>query len=96
MFPIFFLYIVFCDIQTTGWWTHNKKSCDNHVNESTAFLTNDNQVPENENNDDATIVDDHMVQMVNDVYQYFNEIWDVNCDNGQTTSMDEMNDINHY
>ena len=42
------------------------------------------------------MVDDHMVQLVNDVYQYFNENLDVNYDNGQATSMYEMNDINHY
>ena len=41
------------------------------------------------------MVDDHMVQMVNDVYQYFNENLDVNCENGQATLMDAMNDINH-
>ena len=60
------------------------------------LLTNDIKVPKNDNDDDATMVDDHMVQMVNDVYQYFNENSDVNCDNRQTTSMAEMNDINHY
>ena len=42
------------------------------------------------------MVDGHMVQMVNDVYQYFNKNLDVNCDNGQATSIDEMNDIDHY
>ena len=42
------------------------------------------------------MVDDHMVQMVNDVYQYFNENPYVNCDNGQAASMDEINDIKHY
>ena len=60
------------------------------------MLTNDIQVPENDNNDDATMVDDHMVQLVNDIYQYFNENPYVNCDKGQAASMDEMNDINHY
>ena len=34
------------------------------------------------------MVDDHLVQMVNDADQYFNENLYVNCDNGQTTSMD--------
>ena len=43
--------------------------CDNYVDESAALLTNDIQVLKNDNNDDATMVDDHMVQMVNDVYQ---------------------------
>jgi hypothetical protein len=38
----------------------------------------------------------YVVQMVIDVYQYFNENSDVNCDNRQATSMDEMNYINNY
>ena len=58
--------------------------------------TNDIDVSENDNDDDETMVDDHMVQMVNDVYQCFNEHLDVNCENSQATSMEEMNDINQY
>ena len=73
-----------------------KHQCDNHVDEFVALLIDDNQVHENDNNNDATMVDDPIVQMVNGVYQYFNENPDVNCDNAQTTSMYEMNDINHY
>ena len=42
------------------------------------------------------MVDDHMVEIVNDVYQYFNENPNVNCHNGQAISMDEVNVINHY
>ena len=42
------------------------------------------------------MVDNHMVHMVNDVYQYFNENPYVNCENGQAILVDEMNDINHY
>ena len=42
------------------------------------------------------MVYDNMVQILNNVYQHFNENLDVNCENGQATSMNEMNDINHY
>ena len=42
------------------------------------------------------MVDDHMVQMVNDVYGFFNENTYVNYENGHATLMDEMNGINHY
>ena len=77
-------------------WQVVEHQCDNHVDESVALLTNDIQVTNNDNNDDETMVDGHMVQMVNDVYQYFNKNLDVNCDNGQATSIDEMNDIDHY
>jgi hypothetical protein len=60
------------------------------------LFTNDIEVHENDNDNDATMVDNHMVQMVNDVYECFNENLDVNCKNGQVASMDEMNDINQY
>jgi hypothetical protein len=60
------------------------------------LFTNDIEVPENDNDYDATMVDNHMVQMVNDVYECYNENPDVNCKNGQVASMDEMNDINQY
>ena len=60
------------------------------------MLINDIQVPENENNDDATMVYDHVVQMVNDAYKYVNENPNVNCENGNLASVDEMNDINQY
>ena len=42
------------------------------------------------------MVDDHMVEMVNDAYQYYNENPDVNCENDQVESMEEKNDINQY
>ena len=42
------------------------------------------------------MVDDHMVEMVNDDYQYYNENPDVNYENGQVESMDEKIDINQY
>jgi len=53
-------------------------------------------VLENGNDEDATMIHDHMVQMVNDVYECFNENPDVNSKNGQATSMDEMNKVNQY
>ena len=53
--------------------------------------TNDIDVPK-----DATMIDFHMVQMVSDVYKCFIENLDVNSENGQATSMEEMNDINQY
>lgn len=73
-----------------------KNQCDNRVDESAALLTKDIQFLKNDNNDDETMVDNNMVQMVNDVYQYFNENPNVNCENGQASSMEEMNDIDHY
>ena len=42
------------------------------------------------------MVYDHMVEMVNDAYQYYNENPDVNCENDQVESMEEKNDINQY
>jgi len=53
--------------------------------------TNVFDVPGNDNDDVATMIGDHMVQMVNDVYECFNENADVNSKNGKATSMDEMN-----
>ena len=58
--------------------------------------TNDIDVRENDNDDDATMIDDHMVQMVNDVDDFFNENPYMNNENDQGTSMDELNDINQY
>ena len=40
------------------------------------------------------MVDDHMVEIVNDYFQYCNENQYVNCENGQVASMEEKKDIN--
>ena len=60
------------------------------------MLTNDTEVLENDDHNEANMVDDHMVEMVNDAYQYYNENPDVNCENDQVESMEEKNDINQY
>ena len=62
MFPIFFFtsYVVISKSQGDEHIVEHQ--CDNHVDEFVAFLTNDIQVPENDNNDDATMVYVHMVQ----------------------------------
>ena len=61
------------------------------------MITNYIEVTKNNNDDnDETMVGDHMVQMVNDVYWCFSKNWDLNCDNRKTTSMNEMDDINKY
>ena len=73
-----------------------KHQYDNHNDEFATLLTNDTEVLENENHREATMVDDHMVEMVNDAYQYYNENPDVNFENGQVESMEEKNDINQY
>ena len=56
---------------------------DNHNGEFATLLTNDNEVLENDDHNEPTMVDDHMVEMVNDAYQYYNENPEVNCENGQ-------------
>ena len=53
------------------------------------MLTNDTKVLENANNNKETMVNDHMVEMVNDAYQYYNENPNVNFENGQVESMEE-------
>ena len=37
---------------------------------------------EDDNHNKETMVDDHMVEMVNGAYQYYNENLYVNCENG--------------
>jgi len=69
---------------------------DNHNDEFATLLTNDTEVLEIDDHNEATMVDDHMVEMVNDAYQYYNENPDVNCENDQVESMEEKNDINQY
>ena len=56
---------------------------DNHNDEFATLLTNDTEVLENHDHNEATMVNDHMVEMVNDAYQYHNENPYVNCENGQ-------------
>ena len=66
---------------------------DNHNDEFATLLTNDTEVLENDDHNEETMVDDDMVEMVNDAYQYYNENPYVNCENGQVESMEEKNDI---
>ena len=74
---LFMLYFVISKWQ--GDDHTNKHQYDHHVDENMTLPTNDIDVSENDNDDDETMVGDHMVQMVNDVYQCFNENLDVNC-----------------
>ena len=53
---------------------------DNNNDEFARFLTNDTEVLENDKQNKATMVDDHMVEMVNDAYQCYNENPYVNCE----------------
>lgn len=54
---------------------------------------NNIEVLMNDNNDDATTLDDHMVEMVNVVYLCFNENPNVNFENDQPSLMEEMDYI---
>ena len=63
-------------------WSH----ITNHNDEFATLLTNDSKVLDH---NQETIVNDHMVKMVNDAYQYYNENPDVNCENDQVESMEE-------
>ena len=45
---------------------------DNHTDEFATLHTNDTEVIENDDHNEATMVDDHMVEMVNGAYQYYN------------------------
>ena len=67
---------------------------DNHNDDFATLLTNDTEVLENDDHNEETMVDDHMVEIVNDAYQYYNENPDVNSKNHQVESMAEKNDIN--
>ena len=58
--------------------------------------TNGIEVPENDNDDDATMVNDHIVQMVNDAYQCFSEIPNMNYENVHAASMKKIKYINQY
>ena len=60
------------------------------------MLINDAKVLDNDDHNKETMVDNPMVEMVNDAYQYFNENTDVNCANDQVESMEEKNDIYQY
>ena len=66
-----------------------KHQYDNHNDEFATLLTNDTKVLENDDHNDETMVDDHIVEMVNDAYQYYNENLDVNCENDHVESMEE-------
>ena len=90
LFP-FTLYFVLSKWQGDKHIT--KQEYDNHVDESITLAKNDIDVPGNEHDDDTTMIDDHMVQMVNGVYECFNTNPYVNSENGQASSMDEINDI---
>ena len=65
-----------------------KNQYDNLNDEFAKLLTNDTEVLENDEHSEATMVDDHMVEMVNDYDQYYNENLDVNCENEQVESME--------
>ena len=60
------------------------------------MLTNDTKVFKNDDHNETTMVDDYMVEMANDAYQYYNENIDVNYENDQVESMEEKNYINQY
>ena len=47
---------------------------DNHNDEFATLFINYTELLENDDHNEATMVDDHMVEMVNDAYQYYNEI----------------------
>ena len=49
---------------------------------------NDTAVLENDEHNEIAMVDDHMVEMVNDAYKYYNENPYVNCENDQVESLE--------
>jgi len=67
---------------------------DNQVDEHETLFKNDSE-PLNDD-DDATIVGDQMLEMVNDVNQCLNQNINEGCDNEGLASKNVLNELNEY